>query len=89
MPVPHDVDEVGEALRPSRKRKFSRLIHLLGGFIFHKQIRSLGEFTISPIADTDLNLLVRDILESRNSDLFGQVVAVPIDVHLLAHFIQI
>jgi hypothetical protein len=38
MPVPHYVDEVGEALRPSRKGKLSRLIHLFGGFIFGEQI---------------------------------------------------
>ena len=40
MPVPHNIDEVGEALGPTRKGKLSRLIHLLGRFIFGKQIEN-------------------------------------------------
>jgi hypothetical protein len=48
-----------------------------------------GAFTLSPIADADFNLLVRDVLESRNSDFLCQMVAVPIDIHVLAHFVQI
>jgi hypothetical protein len=88
MPVPHYVDEVREALGPSRKCKLSRLVHLLGGFIFGQQ-RKLRKFTFSPIAHTDFNFLLRDVLEWRNSDFLCQMVAVPIDIHVLAHFIQI